>query len=141
MTIPNVILLAVPCVPPQRRPAAGVKRLLLDTGEDRRTIDADGNRPPHRPRKIYLTRITRIMSMSAWPGLSASPPNVDRVTRNDREGDMGGKDLPAACTDGWVRNLWPSEPGRPVRVQLRLRVQLCWQATPGGLKAASTVQS
>lgn len=31
---------------PQRRPAAGVKRSLLDTGEDRRTLYDGGNLPP-----------------------------------------------------------------------------------------------
>ena len=62
MTFTHAILFAVPGVLPQRRPAADVKRSLLDTGEDRRTIDANGNGSPHRHRKIYLTRITRIMA-------------------------------------------------------------------------------
>ena len=59
----DAILFAVPGVLPERRPATVVKRCLLDDGEDRRIIDANGNGPPNRHRKIYLTRITRIVPL------------------------------------------------------------------------------
>ena len=65
MTTTDAILFAVPGVLPQRRPAAVVKRPVLNTGEDRRTIDATENGSPERQCKIYLTRITHIMPLRA----------------------------------------------------------------------------
>jgi hypothetical protein len=103
MTTPDAILLAVPGVLPKRR-----------RGEDRRTIDADGNGSPNRHRKIYLTRITRIMPMTgrcgdglpvqrlhSWTGIKPSLQAGRALVTPDRGSDLidaSWRPLPARRT-------------------------------------------